>query len=383
MAIIRKLVIFICVISLISAGFAQEVRAQEKKGFFVRMWERFKTRSEEQKTEAPVPKTLAVPKPKPAEPVLPKTPEPEAPAVKKVQVPVSKERMMASIEKATQAYPEIFDIMPGLVRKGTIRGGEELYYGPQDGVKLKVNSLDGKELFELFQKVSRAAVTAMKQRQEAPPVVPKEPEPEPKLEPNPEPEIKPDLKEEVSPELVTIRTQQPLEADEFVEDIDFSEELPEEEPAASGEATTRPEIPVSKEKMLEIIKKRLDIYSELIFMVPDLAFRETTDGGKQYYFAPADQIAQKIEDLDKETLHKLFVRINNEATRINTQRLMRQLQQQEMMTRQIMRTIQSPPKPPPQPPQPPRVYTPPQPQQPPKPPPQPPKQPQVTGPPRR
>ncbi len=360
MNITKKLIISMGMILLVCMLFAPEVKAQEQKGFFVRMWDRFKSRSEEKQsgesgTKAPVPTRSAAPVPSPkVEPVE---------SVFKARVPVSKERMISAIEKATQAYPEIFELMPELLVRGTMQGGSELHYGPQDGVKLKISSLDDEELFDLFKKVNMAVSEVVKQQQEVPPVVSEMEEIVPK-----EVQEQP----ETAPKPITVKSVLPVDSDEFGKDLDFAEDLPAEEPASSGDATTRPEIPISKEKMLEIIKRRLDIYSEILFMIPGLTFRETEGGAKQFYYAPEGQIAQKIEDVDKESLHKVFVRTNNEATRINTQRLMRQLQQQQMVMRQMQSAIQQPPQPPPQPP---RIYTPPQPQRiytPPQPPPQPP-----------
>lgn len=371
---IKKIVVIISVAVFIFSVFSGEAVAQEKKGFLVKLWERFRTRPEEKPKEPVKPKpsafSSAQPEQEEAEPV-----KSEKPVLPQAKFPVSKQRMIAAIDKATKAYPEIFDIIPELVLKGTIRGGEELYYGPKDGVKLKISSMDSEDLFDLFKKVNEAAITAAQKRRAEPVVEPGEGPKAPQKE----------KVEQAEPSPVVFDSKRLDDEEEFYEDIELEEDLPEEGPEIKGEASTRPEIPISIEDMLKVINKRLEIYSEIVFMIPDLVVRENEDGNKRYYFAPEGQIAQKIEDLDKETLHKLFVRINNEATRINTQRLMRQLQQQEMVMRQMQGAIQQPPQPPPQPP---RVYSPPVQQPPPQPPPQPPqpaqppRPPQVTGPPR-
>ena len=143
------------------------------------------------------------------------------------------------------------------------------------------------------------------------------------------------------------------EAGEFVE---------EEEPEVK-------KIPLSKEKMIGVIERRLKIYSEIVFIVAELTFRENAEGEKEYFYQEDDGNIVKLSDLDKETLYGLYVRVNNEATRINTQRLVMQIQQQEQIRRSTQNIPQPPPSPPPQPQQPPQVFTPPR---PPSPPPQPP-----------
>ena len=54
----------------------------------------------------------------------------------------------------------------------------------------------------------------------------------------------------------------------------------------------------------------------------------------------SDEGVLAIEDLDKKKLFRLFVRINNEATLLNTQRVMRQIQQQQQLTRAMQQQQQ-------------------------------------------
>ena len=91
-----------------------------------------------------------------------------------------------------------------------------------------------------------------------------------------------------------------------------------------------------------------------------------------YYYAPPDGIAMKLEELDEKTLYNLYVKVNQAATRLHTERILGQLRQQEQLRR--LQNLQRPPQVPRQPVQPPKLpqdYIPPQPpRQPPAPPPE-------------
>ena len=133
-------------------------------------------------------------------------------------------------------------------------------------------------------------------------------------------------------------------------------------------------IPFTKEEMVDVIKKRVEIFSQLRYMLPNLVIEQAEDGSNQYLYDSPEKGMIDLLDVDKETLHDLFVRANNEATRINTERVMKQMQQQQ----QLMRTLQQQQRfsqPPPTPSAPPKVYIPPQPPRQPTPPPPPPPQP--------
>ncbi len=149
-------------------------------------------------------------------------------------------------------------------------------------------------------------------------------------------------------------------------------------PEVGDEQPDKKEMPLDKGKMVEIIERRVTIFPQIVFMIPDFSVETAEDGKKTYYFTPEGGERTKLSDLEKEELRKVFVRVNNEATRLNTERVMKQLQQQEQLMRtlqqqqqqqlQQQRTIQQM-----QQQQPPKVFTPP---------PQPPRQPQVpAGPP--
>jgi len=104
---------------------------------------------------------------------------------------------------------------------------------------------------------------------------------------------------------------------------------------AAGEVTR--EIPHSKEEMIEVIKRRLKTFPQIRYMIPGLTARSNAEGEEEFFFAgeEAEDVPKPLIDLDKETLHDVFVRINNEATRLNTERLMIQLQQQDNLSRMM------------------------------------------------
>ncbi|MFQ5952851.1 MAG: hypothetical protein ACE5JK_05555, partial [Candidatus Omnitrophota bacterium] len=167
-------------------------------------------------------------------------------------------------------------------------------------------------------------------------------------------EVKPPVK--VEP-LVPVKVEPPVKVEEEIEVPE--KPAPPKKPALPKKKRI---ITISKEKMIEIIERRLKVYPQIIDIIPALSRAETAKGEAGYYYVSSEGARIKLEDLDKKKLYNLFVRINHEATRIHTERLLRQIRQQE----QLMRSIQSIPRPPQQPvsppsppPEPPRVYTPP------------------------
>ena len=164
---------------------------------------------------------------------------------------------------------------------------------------------------------------------------------------------------------VTAPAEEPGAVEEKPAEEQPLEEQQAEEAPEKKEKPPKREIPISKEKMLEVIHNRLKVYSEIVYIVPELTFEEKEDGQKEYFYQTRQGSLVKLSDLDKETLYSVFVSVNNEATRINTERLIRQIQQQEQLRRSLQNIPQQPPQPPPQPPQPPQVFTPPRPPSPP------------------
>jgi hypothetical protein len=121
------------------------------------------------------------------------------------------------------------------------------------------------------------------------------------------------------------------------------------------------EIP-PKEEMIDTMRRRLRVFPGIVDMIPALSRSKEVVGERiEYYYISPDGITLRLEEVDKETLYKLYVRVNQEATRMHTERLLRQIRQQEQLRRlqDLQRMQTQPARPPSLPPQPPKVYTPP------------------------
>ena len=167
--------------------------------------------------------------------------------------------------------------------------------------------------------------------------------------PTPAKEVIPERKVELPKEAVPVAPVEPVKE-------------PEEE-APKRKAPPKRKVVIPKERMLEVINRRLKVFPQIIDIIPYLSRGEVTEEGEvEYRYILSDGTQVKLEDLDKDTLYNLYVRVNNEATRLHTERILRQIQQQE----QLMRSMKGAPRPPRQPvsppqppPEPPKVYTPP------------------------
>ncbi len=137
-------------------------------------------------------------------------------------------------------------------------------------------------------------------------------------------------------------------------------EVPTEEKKAPKSERT-------KEEKIEIIKRRLKVFSEIVDYIPGLSVKKEEDGSLSCYFTTAEGETKSLSDLDDETVSKLYIRINQEATKLHTERILKQIQMQQQQER-LLRSIQQvpqvpvmPPKAPVQPPQapvqPPKVPT--------------------------
>ncbi|HPS19859.1 MAG TPA: hypothetical protein PKY78_02575 [Candidatus Omnitrophota bacterium] len=104
----------------------------------------------------------------------------------------------------------------------------------------------------------------------------------------------------------------------------------------AGKKKKRP-IPedLTNEEMIKVINMRVETFGEIAYMIPGFSKRTGPDDKISYYYAADGGIASPIEDLDRETLYALFVMINNEATRLQTERLMKQIEQQSRLVQQI------------------------------------------------
>ena len=141
---------------------------------------------------------------------------------------------------------------------------------------------------------------------------------------------------------------------------------------AADKPVKEPRKEFTKEEIVTHMKGILDREPNVLNFVQGL--ERANAGGESFYTYQG----VKLEELDKEKLNKLFSRIKNEAVRIRTERLSRQLEsinQANIIAQQAARNAQVP-VPPPQPPkiiQPPNIpKTPPALPQIPKPPPTPP-----------
>jgi hypothetical protein len=314
------LCILIAALSLASIADAAAVPGRKEKGAIVRWWERIVARFKKEKEDID----------KAAIPLTGGRVKTEEPAKEEVKKPVvkprallSKEKVVSSIEGALEANPGIMDRIEGLSRKKSMDGSVDYYYAETGSIPMKLDALDEGILDKLLLKVQQEDAVIkkeqIKQREEA-------------------------IKEEMPVE----------EIDEEVVGVEEEQERP-----------PRKEIPLTKEEMISSIKRRLKVFSEIEFIIPTLSSKVDEEGNKEYFLRTQDGITRKLEELDKETLTDLFARVNNEATRINTERLLRQIQQQEQIRRSIPQQPPAPVQPPAQPPQPPpappQVYTPPQP----------------------
>ncbi len=138
-----------------------------------------------------------------------------------------------------------------------------------------------------------------------------------------------------------------IEEEEFIE-----EEKPETDREKEKKTVQRKER--TKEEKIEIIERRLEVFPVIMDFIPGLGMRQEEDGEARYYYAAPNDIAKELRELDEETISKLYVRVNQEATKIHTERILKQIQQQQQQER-LLRNIQNIPRQPVQSPAPPKV----------------------------
>ena len=115
----------------------------------------------------------------------------------------------------------------------------------------------------------------------------------------------------------------------------LKKEIPEKPPVAQPPIEKPEEEPQKTPgEMLESINKRLEAFPEIAEIVPELSVKEDIDGSREYFYGAPGESAVRLSDLDEEALYKAYVRINQEATRLNTERIMKQLQQIEQLRKQ-------------------------------------------------
>lgn len=382
---------------------ASDEPAEEEKGFFARMWENIKKRFVG-KPEESVSDGIEPVASKPAPIVIEQKSDEEI--LKDVSdVKMSKNEILGKIEQKLGDKPYLVDSVRGLSRKKSVMDGKMYYfYSPVDGIPEKIIDLDRDILLALLNLIDAEDVrlgdvditqqgpSQMMPTEEASPYQPA-PAGEP-LQPGTGAGVSPIVGGEIAqgeaPQqgpsagegpTAPQTSQAPQPSGETSTPQAPSPSAPSEpqppiqdEPAADAEPEIEEEeeereIPHTKDEMLDVIGKRLKVFGEIEYIIPNLFSRIAPDGQKEYYYAPDGGVALKLRDLDKGDLFDLYVRVNNEATRINTERILRQIQQQEQIMRQIQlqqqqmqqQQVLQPPQPPQQPPQPPQVYTPPQP----------------------
>lgn len=119
---------------------------------------------------------------------------------------------------------------------------------------------------------------------------------------------------------------------------------------------------MSPDEIRDRIKTVVESSQEALDYIPELKASFNKDETVNVLSYKRDGIFVSIEELDKETLVKIYVRVNRERTRLNAERIQRQLE--SVRAAQNISRIQTPPTapstPPSPPPAPPRVQSPPQ-----------------------
>lgn len=135
--------------------------------------------------------------------------------------------------------------------------------------------------------------------------------------------------------------------------VDIPEDIPVNIVEIDGDNVTvepekNPFSDLTKEDMIDRICGLLDYHPEVLNFVPTIHAVTNEDGSVTYLYKSESGIGVDLEDLDRETLQNLVTRVSSESNRINTEKIMKQLEQ----ARQAQRAAAPIP-------QPPRVHTPP------------------------
>lgn len=101
---------------------------------------------------------------------------------------------------------------------------------------------------------------------------------------------------------------------------------------------------MTKAELLKEITETLDSEDEILDYLPQLK-KETSADGKNVYKFSADNKSVPIQDLDEGTLKKILGSVHQTSTRINTDRITRQLE----VIRQTQRVVSAPTPPRPAP----------------------------------
>lgn len=132
--------------------------------------------------------------------------------------------------------------------------------------------------------------------------------------------------------------------------------------------TKHPVAEFTKEEVVERIKYMVEITPEVKDFIPELKIERDKDDRVVNVKYSIDGVPTDLNDIDKETLMKIHGRIASERTRMQTERIQKQLQSLAQTQRaiqqvnQIPKTYVAPPRvpiPPKAPASPPKVYVPP------------------------
>lgn len=130
-----------------------------------------------------------------------------------------------------------------------------------------------------------------------------------------------------------------------------AEAKPVKPAAPAAKIPLPPKKAFTKDEIAKHVKEMLDHEEEVINLIPGLK-KSMTEKGESFYTYEGT----RLEDLDKGTLDKIFSRMNQEVTRIRTERLNKQLESIRH-AQQITSAAAGAAKIPTPPPQPPRIYS--------------------------
>jgi len=142
----------------------------------------------------------------------------------------------------------------------------------------------------------------------------------------------------------------------------LAEKAAEAKPPESKQAPQRsPLEELSEEELRVRINDMLEAYPEAAEYIPGLKITYSEEGTVENIEFEINGALQALSDMDKEALVQLHHRVARERTRMQTERIQRQLEmiRAAQNISKIQQIQQQPPKPPVLPPQPPKIPTPP------------------------
>jgi hypothetical protein len=128
----------------------------------------------------------------------------------------------------------------------------------------------------------------------------------------------------------------------------------EVEPAAPSQEKVRAQRELTKSEMVTGIKESLEDNEEMLNFVPGLKMEKSDKGEPSYKLEGI-----RLEDLDKDRLKSVYIKVRQQATRIRTERLNRQMETVRRSQQLTNISRQATPRVPPVPTPIPKTYTPP------------------------